>query len=111
MNPLYWPDVEVIPATAAFFYADDQPGFLKNLKMLHDGAPIQPIDVLANLAGRHRRLVQEIENPAPISACHRFEDQVVPIIFAILDIALDHCRYMLYFYNVLYNYKRNDHGP
>ena len=100
MNALDWADIEVIPAHAAFFFGDHEPGVLENAEMLHHRAAIEPGQFLANIASRHATLLQKVQDVAAIDARQGFED------FVILDFprrsfpALFHLTDMLYFYNI-----------
>ena len=68
VNALNRANIEIIPAATPFFSTDNQPRLLKNSEMLHHGGSIEMRQVLANVAGGHRRVPQKIQNSSAISA-------------------------------------------
>lgn len=72
--------VEVVPSLSPTPLDHDQPGVLKDLKVLHDGAPVEFRYELAQRAGRAGAGLQRIENPPPGAVAQRLEQGVVFVV-------------------------------
>ncbi len=77
--------VDVVPAVAAFAPDDDQLGFFKHSKMLHDGAAVQILEVPADVSRSLRLVSQQIEHFATAVIGQGFEDRLLPVALFLCD--------------------------
>lgn len=60
----YRDGVQVVPPEASLFLCDEQAGFFEYAEVLHYGAAVDLFEVVADVAGGHGFVLQEIEDLA-----------------------------------------------
>lgn len=68
--------VQVIPSEASFFLCDKKPGFFEHAKVLHYGASVDLFEAVADVAGRHGFVLQEIEDLAAAAVCQCLVNEI-----------------------------------
>lgn len=79
MNALDRTCIEIVPSRASALSAEDEFGFLKDAKVLHDRRPVKVTEMAAQVTRGTGPFVKQVQYAPAIGAGQRLEYLVVPI--------------------------------